>query len=56
METNVGATAATEKENTQQYGKIKKPTRKVVAPPEIYINDRKKASYDLYTIGTKPQE
>lgn len=37
-------------------GKIRKPVRKKTAEPEIYINDRKKASYDLYTIGKKPQE
>lgn len=40
----------------QTFGKIRKPNRTKADPPKIYINDRKKARYDLYTIGQKPQE
>lgn len=55
METNTEITQDDKKENVHQYGKIKKPTRKAVTPTEIYINDRKKASYDLYGTSKKPQ-
>lgn len=53
---NQEGTAITDREPSQSLGKIKKPNRKKVESPRILINDRKKASYDLYTIGTKPQE
>lgn len=56
MEKNVTIKPAAEAENIPQYGKIRKPVRKNVEQPKILINDRKKASYDLYSLGKKPQE
>lgn len=54
-DTDQACIAGTGRDGSKIIGKIQKPSRKTVDTPMIRINDRKKANYDLYTIGKKPQ-